>query len=38
MAHDGGQSRGGRGGGAERGSHGDEEDAHDDNEGVQEQE
>lgn len=37
MAHDGGQSRGGRGGGAERGSHGDE-DAHDDNEGVQEQE
>lgn len=35
MGQDGGETRGGRGGKAERGSHGDEENTHADNEGVQ---
>ena len=35
MAEDGGETRGGRGGKAERGSHGDENNTHADNEGVQ---
>lgn len=35
MAEDGGETRGGRGGKAERGSHGDEKNTHAENEGVQ---
>lgn len=35
MAEDGGETRGGRGGKAERGSHGDEQNTHAENEGVQ---
>lgn len=35
MGQDGGETRGGRGGKAERGSHGDEENTHAEHEGVQ---